>query len=63
VFIALSRLQAKGLVLSRLDTAESGRMRRYVKLTKRGLAVVKAHQVEHARLWRGLASLLKTPRT
>jgi len=63
VFIALGRLEAKGLVLSRLDAADSGRMRRYVKLTKRGVALVKAHQVEHARLWRGLAPLLKTPRT
>ncbi len=63
VFIALSRLEAKGLVASRLDAPDAGRTRRYVKLTRRGLAVVKAHQVEHARLWRGLAPLLKTPRS
>jgi len=63
VFIALGRLEAKGLVASRLDAAESGRTRRYVKLTRRGLAVVRAHQVEHARLWRGLAAVLRTPRS
>ena len=33
VFIALSRLEKKGLVASRMDTPESGRVRRYFKVT------------------------------
>jgi DNA-binding PadR family transcriptional regulator len=60
VFIALRRLEHKGLVTSRLDEPERGRSRRYFKLTKQGLAAVKAHRVEHARLWQGLGRLLGT---
>ena len=59
VFIALSRLEKKGLVNSRLEEAESGRARRYFKLTRTGLAAVREHQVEHTRLWRGLSRLLR----
>jgi len=58
VFIALSRLEKKGLVPSRLDEPAEGRARRYFRLTKRGLAVVKEAREEHARLWRGLSKLL-----
>ena len=58
VFIALSRLEKKGLVSSRLDEPESGRARRYFKLTKQGLAVVRETRDEHARLWRGLGRLI-----
>ena len=58
VFIALSRLEKKGLVTSRLDEPAEGRARRYFRLTKRGLAVVKEAREEHARLWRGLSKLL-----
>jgi DNA-binding PadR family transcriptional regulator len=60
VFIALSRLEKKGLVTSRLDEPEGGRTRRYFKLTKPGLAAVKEHRLEHARLWRGFDRLLKS---
>ena len=59
VFIALSRLEKKGLVSSRLDEPDSGRTRRYFKLTRSGLAAVREHREEHARLWRGLDRLLK----
>jgi DNA-binding PadR family transcriptional regulator len=59
VFIALQRLERKGLVTSRLDEREGGRTRRYFKLTKQGLAAVKEHRTEHARLWRGLGRLLR----
>ena len=59
VFIALSRLEKKGLVASRLDESQR-RTRRYFRLTKRGLAVVKESRQEHARLWRGLGRLLDT---
>ena len=60
VFIALSRLEKKGLVASRLDEREGGRARRYFKLTRQGLAAVKEIRIEHARLWRGLGRLLST---
>ncbi|MEO6212613.1 MAG: helix-turn-helix transcriptional regulator [Vicinamibacterales bacterium] len=60
VFIALSRLETKGLVSSRLDEPAGGRVRRYFKVTRLGLAAVKEHHVEHARLWRGLGRLLRT---
>lgn len=60
VFIALSRLEKKGLVSSRLDEPASGRARRYFKLTKQGLAVVRETRDEHARLWRGLGRLINT---
>jgi PadR family transcriptional regulator, regulatory protein PadR len=58
VFIALRRLERKGLVASRLDEAEGGRPRRYFKLTRQGLAALRAHRTEHARLWQGLGRLL-----
>jgi len=62
VFIALSRLEKKGLVTSRLDERGGGRARRYFKLTRHGLAAVKEVRLEHARLWRGLGRLLSTHR-
>jgi DNA-binding PadR family transcriptional regulator len=60
VFIALSRLEKKGLVSSRLDEPASGRARRYFKLTKQGLGVVRETRDEHTRLWRGLGRLINT---
>jgi PadR family transcriptional regulator, regulatory protein PadR len=60
VFIALSRLERKGLVTSRLDESEGSRTRRYFKVTKQGLATVEEHRLEHARLWHGLGRLLRT---
>lgn len=62
VFITLRRLERKRLVVSRFVEPEVGRPRRYFKLTKRGLAAVKAHRVEHQRLWQGLSRLLGTPK-
>jgi PadR family transcriptional regulator PadR len=58
VFITLRRLENKGLVASRLDEPETGRPRRYFRLTKQGIAAVKAHRSEHVRLWQGLGRLL-----
>jgi len=60
VFIALRRLEARGLVTSRLDEhgPGTGRVRRYVRLTsdaKRLLRDTRAHQ---SRLWRGVERLL-----
>ena len=60
VFIALSRLEKKGLVASRMDEPDSGRVRRYVKVTKQGLALVKATRDAHTRLWQGLTCILRT---
>src|SRR3954468_21073915 len=60
VFIALRRLEKKGLVASRLEEPEEGRSRRYFRLTRQGLATVKAQRSEHARLWRGVGRLLNT---
>ena len=59
VFIALSRLEKKGLVVSRLEEPEEGRVRRYFRITKPGLAAVKQQRDEHARLWRGAGRLLR----
>ena len=63
VFIALGRLEKKGLVSSRLDEPDGGRVRRYFKLTKPGLAAVREHRLEHARLWRGFGRLLKSQKS
>jgi DNA-binding PadR family transcriptional regulator len=60
VFIALGRLEKKGLVTSRLDEPKGGRTRRYFKLTRQGLAAVKAHRDEHSRLWQGFSRLVKS---
>ena len=60
VFIALGRLEKKGLVSSRLDDGERGRPRRYFKVTRLGLAAVRGQRQEHARLWRGLDRLLRS---
>jgi DNA-binding PadR family transcriptional regulator len=60
VFITLSRLEKKGLVASRLDEPDNRRTRRYFRLTRQGVAAIKEHRAEHARLWRGLESLLRS---
>ena len=59
VFIALQRLERKGLVTSRLDEPDSGRARRYFTVTAEGLAAVEAHHAEHARLWQGVGRLFR----
>lgn len=59
VFIALKRLERKGLVTSRLDKPATGRTRRYVAVTPAGVATVETHRVEHARLWQGLDRILR----
>jgi DNA-binding PadR family transcriptional regulator len=60
VFIALSRLEKKGLVASRMDEPENGRVRRYFKVTKQGLALVKEAREAHSRLWKDLGRVLRT---
>jgi DNA-binding PadR family transcriptional regulator len=58
VFIALKRLERKGLVVSRLEEPPDGRTRRYFKLTRPGLAAIEATRLEHLRLWQGSRRLL-----
>ena len=60
VFITLGRLEKKGLVASRLEEPEGGRVRRYFKVTKRGLTVVKDTREEHAKLWHSMTDLLRS---
>lgn len=60
VFIALNRLEKKGLVSSRMDQPATGRARRYFRLTREGVAAVKAQHTEHLRLWQGLHRFLGT---
>jgi DNA-binding PadR family transcriptional regulator len=60
VFIALGRLEKKGLLSSRMDEPETGRARRYFKVTKQGLALVKETREAHTRLWKDLGRVLRT---
>jgi len=55
VFIALRRLEKRGLLISRLeDGADNGRVRRYVRLTPAALKLLRETRDHHSRLWRGL---------
>src|SRR5437763_15431391 len=59
VFIALRRLETKGLVASSLEEAAAGgRVRRLVKPTRAGLRVLRDAKEQHARTWRGVDQLL-----
>src|SRR6185312_16354433 len=59
VFIALRRLEARGLVVSRLDeAAEGARVRRYVRVTPSAKRLLRDTRDQHARLWRGVDRLL-----
>jgi DNA-binding PadR family transcriptional regulator len=66
VFIALSRLEKKGCLTSRLDdrgVAETGRVRRYFKPTRQGLKLIREARLTHARLWQGLDRVLRSDKT
>ncbi len=60
VFIVLRRLEAKGLLRSRMveGEGESGRTRRYFKLTAAGMRVLRESRQVLLRLWEGIASQL-----
>ena len=61
VFIALRRLEAKGLLTSRLDdhaVEETGRVRRYFKLTPVAMRRLKETRRALVRLWEGLDTSL-----
>ena len=62
VYIALRRLENKGLVSSRLDTAapdEGGRPRRYFKLEPEAVERLKASRRVLERLWDGVGPALE----
>lgn len=61
VFIALRRLETKGLLTSRFDdhaVPETGRVRRYFKLTPAAVRRLKETRRELVRLWEGLDATL-----
>lgn len=60
VFIVLRRLEAKGLLRSRIAEGEEGggRVRRYFKLTAAGMRRLRASRKVLLRLWEGLGPLL-----
>jgi len=61
VFIALRRLETKGLLTSRFDdrsVPETGRIRRYFRLTRLGLTRLRESRRALVRLWEGIASQL-----
>jgi PadR family transcriptional regulator, regulatory protein PadR len=59
VFIALTRLERRGLVVSRMDEPEGGRARRYFKVTEPAIALVKQTRDAHSRLWQGVDRVLR----
>ena len=62
VFIVLRRLEAKGLVRSRVSGADgSARPRRYFEVTPGGLEQVRASREALLRLWDGLEAVLDRP--
>lgn len=61
VFIVLRRLEKKKLLKSRLDeraVEETGRVRRYFKLTALGVRRLKESRRTLTRLWEGVEALL-----
>ncbi len=61
VYIALRRLEKKGLLTSRLDdraVKKTGRVRRYFKLTARGKQRLAASRRAFERLWEGFEDAL-----
>jgi PadR family transcriptional regulator PadR len=60
VFIALRRLEKKQLVASRMEEPETGRVRRYFKVTKQGLEVVKDSREAHSQLWHAMDRVLRS---
>jgi PadR family transcriptional regulator len=61
VFIALRRLEDKGLLISRMDdhaVPDTGRIRRYFSVTETGLARLRERRATLFRLWEGLDTLL-----
>lgn len=65
VFVALRRLEEKGLVVSRMETPEqtgTGRERRYFRVTREGLSQLEESRQRIERFWEGL-DIEALPRT
>ena len=63
VYIALRRLEEKGLAESSLkspEAEEGGRSRRYFQVTERGLAELRASKRRFDSLWEGLEPVLES---
>ena len=61
VFIVLRRLEKKGLLTSRFDgqaAEDTGRVRRYFKLTPEAVQKLRESRRQLARLWEGMETLL-----
>lgn len=61
VFVVLRRLEQKGLLKSRLDdraVEETGRVRRYFRITAAGMRQLKHSRRTLMRLWEGLEAKL-----
>jgi len=64
LYVTLDRLEAKGLVRSRLEgptPARGGRRRRYVEVTRAGLRALSASRATLLSLWQGLEDRLQEP--
>jgi len=62
VYIALRRLEEKGLVSSRTqgsDATETGRERRYFRVEPRGLELLRESRSTMARFWEGLDAVVE----
>jgi len=61
VFIAMRRLEVKGLLQSRVEdqSAEGGRVRRYFDLTPAGMARLREMRQALVKLWDGYTSVLE----
>lgn len=65
VYIALRRLEKRGLVTSSLrtdDMAGATRERRFVAVTESGIALLQEARTDFHRLWDGLDAVLGDPR-
>jgi predicted transcriptional regulator len=61
VFIVLRRLEKKGLLTSRFDgeaAEDTGRVRRYFKLTPIAMSKLRESRRQLARLWEGVETVL-----
>jgi DNA-binding PadR family transcriptional regulator len=60
LYVALDRLEAKGLLRSRPDAEDGreGRPRRYLEVTPQGLAALREARASLVASWTGLESLL-----
>ncbi len=61
LYVTFDRLESKGYITSELRTgtrARGGKMRRYIKVTRAGLRVLRESRAALMGMWSGLESLL-----